>query len=156
MADAAAAEELGECAVVGVGPGVVADQPLRLDSLAGEEGECTLDEADDGAGAFIAVQFGVGEPGMVVDDGVHELPADAQALVGAGPVASARDGVAGSAEAAEALAVDVEQIAGARPLITARLLTRRMRAPRQTGAAERTPDGRMCMSGLAGDQAWSP
>ena len=45
MSDAVAVEQLSERAVVGVGPGVVADQPFGLDVVVVEEGECAFDEA---------------------------------------------------------------------------------------------------------------
>jgi hypothetical protein len=88
VSDLARVEELGERAVVGVCPGVVADQPCRLDPVTVEEGERTLDEADHRAGALVAVELGVREPGVVVDDRVHELPADTLAFLGTAAVAS--------------------------------------------------------------------
>jgi len=43
--------------------------------VAGEEPQRALDEAGDRVGALVGVQFGVDQPGVVVDDRVTELPA---------------------------------------------------------------------------------
>src|SRR5579862_1865234 len=64
--------------------------------------------------------------------------------------------MAWAGEVAEAFAVDVEQITGTRPLVTAWLFARGTRPSRQSRAAQRAPDGRMRMTGLAGDQSWPP
>jgi hypothetical protein len=45
---------------------------------------------------------------VVVDDGVHELVADTHALLGPGAITNAGDRMPGTAEAGEALAVDVQ------------------------------------------------
>jgi hypothetical protein len=60
VADAAAGEEFSQRAAVRVRPCVVADQPLRLDPVRLEEGERASDEAGDGTGPFVAMEFGVG------------------------------------------------------------------------------------------------
>jgi hypothetical protein len=68
MPDAAAGEELGERSVVGVGPRVVAHQPLDLDALRGEGGKTALEEAGDGRCSFVAVELAVGVARVVVDE----------------------------------------------------------------------------------------
>ncbi len=93
---------------------------------------------------------------MVVDDRVHELPADAHSLLGSAAVAEACDGVSGSAEAADALAVDVQEVARAGPLVAAGLLARPAWPAREAGASKRPPNSRVRMPGLAGDQPWAP
>src|SRR5215204_3978860 len=84
------------------------------------------------------------------------LIADPHSFLGAGHVAIAGDGVAGTTEACEAFAVDVQQVAGARPLVQAWPLARLPRRSRDPSTAERPPDRRMPMTGLAGDQPWPP
>jgi len=66
---------------------------------------------------------------VVVDDRVHPLVADPHPLFTTGSMPVAGDRVAGTAEADEALAVDVQQITGTRPLVEARLLARLPRRP---------------------------
>ena len=108
------------------------------------------------AARLVAVELAVGVAGVVVDERVHPLVADPHPFLGAGAVAVAGDGVAGPGEADEAFAVDVQQIAGAGPLVAAWLLARLPRRPRDPGPLERPPDGRVRMPGLAGDQPWPP
>ena len=61
VTDAAAAQELTQRATLGVGSGVVAHQSFCLDAVAVEEGERAFDEADDGDGALVRVELGVGQ-----------------------------------------------------------------------------------------------
>ena len=42
-----------------------------------EEGERSLDEAGDGFGFLVVVELDLGEPGVVVDDRVHDVEAGA-------------------------------------------------------------------------------
>jgi hypothetical protein len=42
--------------------------------VAAVEGERTLEEAGDAGGALVAVDLGVGEPGVDVDDRADDLP----------------------------------------------------------------------------------
>src|SRR4051794_2290582 len=71
----------------------------------------------------------------------------------AASVSDAGDGVAGTAEADETFCVDVQQITGARPLVQPYLLAR---APGDPRPAERPPDRRVGMAGLARDQSRAP
>jgi len=73
--EAALAEELAEGATAGVGPGIVRHQPLSGDPVLLVEGKGAPEEADGGGGARVRVDLGVGEAGMVVDDGVHDVDA---------------------------------------------------------------------------------
>jgi hypothetical protein len=129
VADSALADKLRERVVVGVGPGVVADEPLRLDPVLGEDGEPALDKAGHRGRPFVAVELAVGVARVVVDERVHPFVADVHAQLGAGAVSVAGDGVTGPAETNEAFAVDVQEVAGAGPLVAARLLARRLRRP---------------------------
>ena len=113
-----------------VDEGVVGEQPLRLDPVRRVEGEAAFDEAGHGCGALVVVDLAVREPGVVVDERVHPLVADPLTLLGAGNVPVAGDGVAGPAETDETLRVDVQQIAGAGPLVATRLLAWRLRGSR--------------------------
>jgi hypothetical protein len=76
VADAVCAEQFAQAVVARVGEVVVAHQPLDLDPVGGEEDECALGEGGDAGGALVRVELGVGEPGVVVDHRVGELPAD--------------------------------------------------------------------------------
>src|SRR5437764_14611157 len=124
MPDAAVGEQPGKSSVARVCPGVVADQPLRLDPVLGEVGEAAFDEARHRCGFLVAVELAVGVAGVVVDERVHPLVADPHPPLPTGPATIAGDGVARPAETDETLAVDVEQIAGTGPLVAARLVTR--------------------------------
>src|SRR5512141_659940 len=98
------------------------------------------------------MQPAVGVAGVVVDKRVHPLVADPLAFLGAVCEAVAGDGVARPCEADEALRVDVQQIAGAGPLIEPWLLPRLAGRPGDPRSLKRTPDGRVGMADLAGDQ----
>src|SRR5438128_3347513 len=87
---------------------------------------------------------------------MHPFVADPQPFLGAGAVAVAGDGVPGSGEADEAFAVDVEQVSRTGPLVAARLLARLPGRTRDTSPSERSPDGRVRVASLAGDQARPP
>ena len=54
--------------------GCACSQPLGGDAVAAVEGERTLEEAGDAGGALVAVDLGVGEPGVDVDDRADDLP----------------------------------------------------------------------------------
>ena len=68
-------------ATAGVGPGVVGHQPPCLDPVLGVEAEGAFEEADDGCLFRVWVDLGVGEPGVVVDDRVHDVDAVVLAAV---------------------------------------------------------------------------
>src|SRR5437870_5335895 len=119
-------------------------------------GETALDEAGHRGGFLVTVELAVGVAGVVVDERVHPFEADPHPQLSAGAVAVTGDGVAGPAETDEALAVDVEQIAGAGPLVAAGLLARLSRNAGDPGAAKRSPNGRMRMPSLARDQPRPP
>src|SRR5947207_1001294 len=82
--------------------------------------------------------------------------ADPHLLLLAGAVPVAGDRVPGTAEADEALAVDVQEIPRARPFVQPRPLARLPGRPRDPGPPERPPDGRVWMTELARDQPRSP
>ena len=82
--------------------------------MGGVEREATLEEAGDGRGSLVAVEFAVGEPGVVVDERMHPFVADPGSLLSTCGMAVAGDGVPGPVEADEAFRVDVEQITRAR------------------------------------------
>jgi len=102
-----------------VGGAVVGEDAFDVDAVAGEEGDCAAQETGSGFGAFIGEHFDVGEPAVVVDRDVDEVPAGV-----AGPAAvdrdlalalsAAADAVAGTRNAAQILDVDVHELA--RPL----------------------------------------
>ena len=55
-----------------------------LDPEGGEERQGAAGEGDHGVGLLVAVELGVGDPRVIVDDRVAELPADLRAFLGAG------------------------------------------------------------------------
>ena len=114
---------------VGVRPRVVAHQTPRPDPVTLEEVERALDEADDSRRPLVSVQLRVRQTRVILDERVHELGADAHALFGARPVADAGDGGAGTEEAAEALGIDVQEVARTGPLVAPRRLARGARKP---------------------------
>src|SRR5207244_8940571 len=118
--------------------------------------EAAFDEAGDGRGLLVGVKLAVGVAGVVVDERVHPFAADPHPLLLSAAVTVAGDGVARPAEADEAFRVDLQQVAGARPFVQARPLTRLARRPRDPRPLQCPPDGRMRMSGLAGDQSRPP
>src|SRR5262249_29711131 len=77
VADAVSLEELADGAAVDVGERIVGHPPPHFDAVPGEVGEGALEKVDDGVGALVGVDLGVGEPRVVVDDGVHEVVAHA-------------------------------------------------------------------------------
>ena len=156
VAHTAVGEELGERPVAGVCPRVVAHQAFHLDPARGEVGESALDKAGDGCRLLVAVELAVGVAGVVVDDRVHPFEANPHPFLPAAAEAIACDSMAGPGEADKALRVDVEQIARARPLVEAWLLTRLPGQPRGPGAFQCPPHGRVRMTGLARDQPRPP
>src|SRR5690348_5016376 len=113
MADAepAAGERVQRCAVAGA---VVAEDGFDADAVAGVEGNRALEEAGCCGRLLVAEDFGVGEPAVVVDSDVDELPAflkraSLPALVGC----VAEDAVAWAGDPAQLLHVNVHQLARA-------------------------------------------
>jgi hypothetical protein len=143
VADPLAGEQLAQRAVLDVGEGVVAHQPSRADAVALVEGERSLDEAGHGRGPLVAVELDVGEARVVVDDRVREVVADeplrVQRLAPARGAISG-DGMAGTLEAGVAADVDVQQVAGARPLVAVGRLPRRAFRPGDPRPLEHLPD----------------
>ncbi len=137
-----------------VAPAVVCHQPFRLDAVFGVESERALEEADHGGGPLVVVDLGVGEPGVVVDDRVHDVASVAVLAVLAAPVAG--HAVSGPLEAHVLARVHVQEVAGAGPLVAVGRLARRPRRPREPGPAEHLPDGRVREASRAGDQARAP
>ena len=111
-------EQLSQAVVVDVGPGVIGLQAFGFDVVAGEELERAGNERGDCRGLLVAVDLGVGQAAVVIDDRVAELPADAGAQFGAGAVSVAGQRVTGTGEACEAFGVHLQQIS--RPIATRR------------------------------------
>ena len=90
------------------------------DPPAAKETDGATQEAGRGRAFLIGEHFDIGEPGGVVDGDVDELPADPAHPGGAVAV----DAVAGPADLAELLHVDVDELARPRTLIAAGRLLR--------------------------------
>src|SRR4051812_50218319 len=80
--------------------------------MAGEEGDGAAQETDDRCCFFVGQDLGVGEPAVVVDRDMDELPAS---LVGAAVMTCARDpagnAMPGASDPAPLLHVDVDELA---------------------------------------------
>ena len=55
-----------------VGGAVVREDTFDGDAAVGEPGHCSTEDTDRGFGSLVGADLGVGEAGVVVDDGVHE------------------------------------------------------------------------------------
>jgi hypothetical protein len=124
-------EQSSERPVVGVGPGVVGHDPLRLYAQGGKPVQRPPDERGHGVGALIGVQLAVGQAGVVIDDGVGMLMPTPRLFLGEGLVADSGDGVARSQESGVALGVHMQEVARARPLVPAGRVARRPRSSRK-------------------------
>ncbi|GAB3248132.1 hypothetical protein GCM10027448_11320 [Nocardioides dilutus] len=116
-----------------VGAAVVGEDFLDRHSSFGEPGDCAVEHGDRGDGEFVVMDLGIGDPGVVVDDRVHERSPDlglAAGVLRAGavtgglpvPVALLFAGEAPAAaigDVAELLDVDVDHRAGVRVLVAA-------------------------------------
>ena len=88
-------EEIAERVVVGVAPGVVGHQPFGVDAVGLEPAPAPGQERGDGRCVLVGEQLDVGQAGVVVDDRVREVVADAGAV--GHPVAAALRAIAGDA-----------------------------------------------------------
>jgi hypothetical protein len=154
--DAVAGEQFAQASVVDVGEGVVGLQAPGGDAVTGEEPERALDERGDGGRLLVGVQFGVDQAGVVVDDRVAELPADAGLLLDAGGGAIAGHLVPGPGEPGQAFGVHLQQITGARPFEPTDLLAGRPWRARDAAPCQTAADGRVRHAELAGDQPRAP
>ncbi len=87
--------------------------------MALEEAKRPLEEGGRARLLLVGQDFGVGEPGSIVDGDVEGLPAEALAAAAAIALAApvAGDAVADAVDPAELLGVDVDQLAGLLPLV---------------------------------------
>src|SRR5215218_3125375 len=92
--------------------------------MPGEPLEGARDESGDRRSRFIAVDLGVGQSRVVVDDRMAVLPADLGAFLSAGAEPIAGQLVTGTAQARQPLGVDLQQITRARPLKATHRLAR--------------------------------
>src|SRR5215212_6949881 len=112
---------------------VIREDALDADAEAAEEGDRAAEEAGRGRALLVGEHLDVGEPGGVVDGDVDELPTDPAAPRSAVAV----DAVAGTADLAQLLDVDVNELARTRPLVAVGPLVRlQPRQPAQPVAAD--------------------
>jgi hypothetical protein len=145
-------EESLQVAAAAVLHRVVGHQPGCADPVALVEGERALEEGDDGGGLLVVVDLGVGKPGVVVDDRVHDVGAVEVAAVLASTVAG--EAVSGLLEARLLGRVHGQQVARAGPRVAVCRLAHRTRWPRDPRPPEHLPDGRMAEAGRACDKPW--
>ncbi len=99
-------EQLLEGLAVGVDEGVVGHDGVGwLAAEFGVEAHGAGEAVVVGGGVFVVVDLGVGDPGVVVDNDVDVVPADAAAAVGT----VRGDSVAGLGEAGESFDVHVQE-----------------------------------------------
>jgi len=89
---------------------------------------------------------------VIVDDRVDDVVAETAPLLLGRAGAVAGNGMAGLGEARERCPIDVQQIAGAGPLVATSRLARLRLWPRAAAAAERLPDGRVRTAEPGGDR----
>jgi hypothetical protein len=93
---------------------------------------------------------------VIVDERVHPFVADPHPHLSSGDVTIAGDCVTVTGETGETLPIDMEQIAWAGPFVQPRPLAGRLRRPRDLRPSQRPSHGRVCVTGLTGDQPWTP
>jgi hypothetical protein len=93
-----------------------------LDPVRGERGRGSGKEAGAGGAPFIGQDLGVGQPGVVIDEGVDVVVADAGSFLGTAAANGASVGAPAATvgEAADLLDVHVDQLAGVVLLVTDR------------------------------------
>ena len=101
--------EEGREVVALIGRPVVGHHALDRHAMSGKEGERAPEEGDGVVLALIGRQFGIGEPGGVIDGDMERLPAGAALTALTSVIAG--DAMADAVDAAELLAVDVDELA---------------------------------------------
>src|SRR5579875_2363962 len=100
-----------------IGGAVVGHEPLDDDPVGAVEGHGAPQEADGACRLLVVENLGVGKAGSVIDTDVHELPAAATGALAQAAVARYTVSGAPVADPPELLDVDVDQLAGALPLV---------------------------------------
>lgn len=118
MADAVTGERLAEDMTF-VGRAIVGHDALDLDAMGLEESERPFEEGGHARLLLVGQDFGVGEPGGVIDGDVEGLSAEALATGAATALAAsiAGDTVTDAVYAAQLLGIDMDQFAGLVPLV---------------------------------------
>jgi hypothetical protein len=129
---------------------------MDRDVAGGEPAQGALEEGDDCGAALVGEQLAIGQPRMVVDDGVEVVVAERVGALKPGPASIARDRVTWPPKARIALDVHVEQVARTRPLVADHLRARLARRPRASVTAQNRVHRRMRDAELAGDPPRPP
>jgi hypothetical protein len=117
---------------------VVGHDGLDPDAAVLEPGDRASEEGGGGWGPFVRQDLGVGQAGGVVDSDMDKLPADASDSCGAVSV----DAMADTADTAQLLDIDVEQLARAFSLVSDdRLFGLEAAEPRETEAGQDASHG---------------
>jgi len=109
-ADPEGGSGVGEQDRLGVGLGVIGQDPLDLDPMVGEEGGCLDQEPGGGHRVLAGEELAEGDPGAIVDRRVNVVVADPPAPAGRGAAVGAVATTVG--DAAQLLDVEVDQLAG--------------------------------------------
>ena len=117
-------QQLAQCAVAAVGHRAVGHQPPSEDAVIGKPRQAALEKRDHGGRLLIIEQFAVGQPRVVIDDGVEVVVAERVGALQIEAAAVAGDRVPWAPKARVALDVHVQQIARARPFVANELLAR--------------------------------
>src|SRR5690606_31877700 len=73
-----------------VGGPVVREHPLDGDAAIGEPGDSAFKHADSGDGLLVRTDLGIGDTGVVIDDGVQKRGADTRPVVASAFTSPAR------------------------------------------------------------------
>src|SRR5262250_2059890 len=148
LAHAVALAERGED-VTAVGEGVVGHESAHPNAVAAKPAQGPPDERCGRGGVYVTQDFDIHEPRCIIDRHVDVVPADVPPAV----AAIAGNAMADPDDAAEFLDVDVQQIAGMRPLIAAHAdwwgqrgqasQPTPLEQPRDGGASELQPRGNL-------------
>src|SRR2546422_8192667 len=109
-------------AAVAVGPGVVGHHRLKANAARREPGQGPPNKRADGAGPLVAEQLTEGQPGMIIDQGVDEVIAQASPLLRVSSRSTSppmHEVTAALRNAGQLLDVHVPQLAGLTHLIAA-------------------------------------
>jgi hypothetical protein len=129
VANAVLDKELAQGNVAAIAHRAVGHHSSDRDAVAGEPGQGALDERNHGRTALVGEQLAVGQPRMVVDDGVEVVVAERVGALKPGRASIARDGVTWPPKARIALDVHVQQVARTRPLVADHFRARLARRP---------------------------
>ncbi len=152
MADAETTASIAEEARA-VARAVVGQQTTNADAERAVVTDCGVEESDGGVAAFIGQDLREGQPGVVVNSDMHELPAGAATALGL----VGGNAMTGAEEASELLDVEMQQIAGGGMFVAAQGPSRfEIADTAEAFAAQNAADGGGREADSLGDVSASP